>query len=138
VAFSACSIAVLNSGLNSLSELLNGWPTLPSSLESVSRLQLSPSARRLGSVRDEEPQLTGRPLYQQVIVRRSGLDPEAATRVLRLACQCFCEWPCERTLRFRDVVQYVAIDEYLRSHLAKLGMHTDMKRVVAQLIAPNL
>jgi hypothetical protein len=29
-------------------------------------------------------------------------------------------------------------DEYLRSHLAKLGTHTDMKRVVAQLIPPSL
>jgi hypothetical protein len=89
-------------------------------------------------VRREEPQLTGRSLYQQVIVRRSGLDHEAARRVLLLACQRFCEWPCERTLRFRDVVQYVAIDEYLRSRLTKLGTHTDMGRVVAQLIPPNL
>jgi hypothetical protein len=89
-------------------------------------------------VRDEEPQLTGRSLYQQVIVRRSGLDHEAARRVLRLAYERFCEWQCERTLRFRDVVQYVATDEYLRSHLAKLGTHTDMGRVVAHLIPPNL
>lgn len=89
-------------------------------------------------VRRQEPQLTGRPLYQQVIVRRSGLDDEAARRVLRLAYRRFCEWPCERKLRFRDVVQYVASDEYLRSRLADIGTHTDMGRVVAQLIPPDL
>ena len=89
-------------------------------------------------VRGEEPRLAGRSLYQQIIVRRSGLDQEAARRVLRLAYQRFCKWPCERTLRFRDVVQYVAIDEYLRSHLVNIGTHTDMGRVVARLIPPNL
>src|SRR5882757_7280287 len=89
-------------------------------------------------VRGEEPQLTGRPLYQQVIVRRSGLDDEAARGVLRRAYQRFCEWPFERKLRFRDVVHYVVIDAYLRSPLANLGTHTDMGRVVARLIPYHL
>jgi hypothetical protein len=35
-------------------------------------------------------------------------------------------------------VQYVAIDEYLRSRLTNVGTHTDMGRVVAQLIPPDL
>ena len=89
-------------------------------------------------VRGEEPQLTGRPLYQQVIVRRSGLDAEAASGVLQRACQSFCDWPFERRLRFRDVVHYVVVDEYLRSHLTILGTHTDMGKVVARLIPRNL
>jgi hypothetical protein len=89
-------------------------------------------------VRGEQPQLTGRTLYQQVIVRRSGLDDEAARGVLRRAHQRFCEWPFERELRFRDVVHYVVIDEYLRSHLNNLGTHTDMGKVVARLIPHDL
>lgn len=89
-------------------------------------------------VRGEVPQLTGRALYQQIIVRRSGLDDEAARGVLRRAYQRFCEWPFERKLRFRDVVHYVVIDEYLRSHLANLGTHTDMGKVVVRLIPHNL
>ena len=40
-------------------------------------------------VRGEEPHLTGRPLYQQVIVRRSGLGDEAARRLVRRAYQSF-------------------------------------------------
>jgi predicted chitinase len=36
-------------------------------------------------VRGEKPELTGRALYQQVIVRRLGLDVEAARGVLQRA-----------------------------------------------------
>ena len=89
-------------------------------------------------VRGEEPHLTGRPLYQQVIVRRSGLGDEAARRLVRRAYQSFCEWPVERKLRFRDVVHYVVVDEYLRSHLTNFGTHTYMGRVVARVIPPDL
>jgi hypothetical protein len=89
-------------------------------------------------VRGEEPQLAGSPLYQQVIVRRSGLDDEAARGVLRRAYQSFCDWPFERKLRFRDVVHYVVVDEYLRSPLANLGTHTDMGKVVARIIPHRL
>ena len=89
-------------------------------------------------VRREEPQLTGRSLYQQVITRRSGLDDEAARGVLRRACQRFCEWPFKRKLRFRDVVHHVVIDEYLRSSWTNLGTHTDMGGVVARLIPYHL
>ena len=90
-------------------------------------------------VRGEEPHLTGRPLYQQVIVRRSGLGDEAARRLLRRAYQSFCEWPVERKLRFRDVVHYVVVDEYMRSQLTDFGgTYTDMRRVVASIIPDHL
>jgi len=69
----------------------------------------------------EEPQLTGRTLYERVVIRRSGLDTKAATGVLMRAEQSFCDWPSGRDLRFRDVVQYVVVDEFLRSHVATLG-----------------
>jgi hypothetical protein len=89
-------------------------------------------------VRGEQPQLTGKSLYQQIIVGRSGLDDEAARGVLRRANRRFCEWPFARKLRFRDVVHYVVIDEYLQSHITNLGTHTDIGRVVARLIPHDL
>jgi hypothetical protein len=89
-------------------------------------------------VRDEEPQLSGATLYQQVIVRRSGLDVKAALGILRRAEQSFCAWPSDRDLRFRDVVLYVIIDEYLRSHATDLGTQTNMGNVVARLIPSDL
>jgi hypothetical protein len=89
-------------------------------------------------VRGEQPRLTGKSLYQQVIVSRSGLDDEAAREVLRRAHRRFCEWPFARKLRFRDVVHYVVIDEYLQSHITNLGTHTDIGKVVAHLIPHDL
>jgi len=89
-------------------------------------------------VSGEEPQLSGAALYQEVIVRRSGLDVAAARGVLQRARQGLCEWPGPRKLRFRDVVHYVVMNEYMRSHLTDLGTYTDMRRVVASIIPYHL
>ena len=87
----------------------------------------------------EEPQLTGGSLYEEVIVRRSGVDIGTASGVLRRARQSFCEWPGPRKLRFRDVVHYVVKDEYERSYSSDLsGTRTDMRRVVASIIPFHL
>jgi hypothetical protein len=87
----------------------------------------------------EEPQLTGGSLYEEVIVRRSGLDIDAASGLLQRARQSFCEWPGPRKLRYRDVVHYVVVDEYMRSHLADFrGTYTNMRRVVASIIPYHL
>jgi hypothetical protein len=86
-----------------------------------------------------EPQLTGGSLYKEIIVRRSGLDIEAARGVVQRARQSFCEWPSPRKLRYRDVVHYVVMDEYMRSHLTEFGgTYTDMRRVVASIIPNHL
>ena len=87
----------------------------------------------------EEPQLTGGSLYEEIIVRRSGVDLETATGVLRRARHSFCKWPSPRRLRYRDVVHYVVVDEYMRSQLTNFrGTYTDMRRVVARIIPYHL
>jgi hypothetical protein len=86
----------------------------------------------------EEPQLTGRKLYERVVIRRSGLDAQAAVDVLRRAEESFCDWPSGRDLKFHDVVQYVVIDEYLRSHVASVGTRTNMVKVAARAIPHDL
>ena len=86
----------------------------------------------------EEPQLTGKKLYERVVIRRSGLDVEAAVGVLRRAEESFCDWPSGRDLKFHDVVQYVVIDEYLRSHVASVGTRTNMVKVAARVIPHDL
>jgi hypothetical protein len=86
----------------------------------------------------EEPQLTGRTLYERVVVLRSGLDVKAAAGVLRRAEQSFCDWPSGRDLRFLDLVLYVVVDEYLRSHVATLGTQTNMGKIVARVIPADL
>jgi hypothetical protein len=89
-------------------------------------------------VHRDEPQLAGRSLYERVLTRRSDIDIPVAAGILRRAEQSFCDWPSGRDLRFRDLVQYVVVDEYLRSHVATLGTHTNLGRVVARLIPEEL
>jgi hypothetical protein len=89
-------------------------------------------------IQRDEPQLTGRMLYERVVIRRSGIDVTAAAGVLRRAEQSFCDWPSGRDLRFLDLVQYVIVDEYLRSHVATLGTRTNMGKIVARVIPTDL
>lgn len=86
----------------------------------------------------ENPRLTGKMLYERVLVCRSGLDAHAAAEVLRRAEQSFCEWPSERDLKFREVVQYLVIAEYLRSRADKLGTNTNMEKMVMWVIPKDL
>jgi hypothetical protein len=85
----------------------------------------------------EDPHCIGKPLYERIVSRRSGLDVQAVAGILRRAEQSFCEWPSERDLKYRDVVQYMVIEEYLRSYGA-IGTHTNLAKVVAYVIPDNL
>lgn len=89
-------------------------------------------------VRSEEPGLTGRTLYAQVIMRRSGLDIRAASDILRQAEESFCSWPAGHDLRYRDVVRYVVVSEFLRSHEASMGTQTRMVTIVTHVIPEDL
>jgi hypothetical protein len=84
------------------------------------------------------PQLTGTQLYQEIIVRRFGLDLEVARCVLQRVRQSFCEWPRRRELRFRDVVNYLVMDEYMHAHSTEVGTYTDMRRMVSSIIPSDL
>ena len=88
--------------------------------------------------RAEEPPVSGKALYERVVIRRSGLDAKAAGGILLRAEESFCDWPGGRELRFRDVVLYVIIDEYLRSHGANLGTQTNIGKIVARVIPKDL
>ena len=89
-------------------------------------------------VSDAQPQLTGITLYQEVLVRRFGLDVEVARHVLQRVRQSFCEWPHRREPRFRDVVSYLIMDEYMQAHSSKGGTYTDMRRMVSRIISSDL
>jgi hypothetical protein len=89
-------------------------------------------------VHREEPQLSGRSLYEQVVVRRSGVDVKSAAGAIRRAEQSFCEWPTERDLKFREVVKYLIIDEYIKSHAEKRGTYTSMEAMVSWVIPKDL
>jgi len=89
-------------------------------------------------VRRRNEQLNGRSLYERILVERSGLDPMAAAGILVRSEQSFCEWPVRRQLRYRDVVHYVLVEEYLDSHRTLRGTLTNMGAVVSRVIPPEL
>jgi hypothetical protein len=82
-------------------------------------------------------QLSDRDVYARVVVE-VGFSPDEAQGVLLRAEQSFCQWPADHELRFRDVVQYLVVTEYLRTHKASLGTHTNMTSVVARMVPETL
>ena len=85
-------------------------------------------------MRAAQPDLTGKALYAAVVSERLGGSTAEVETILRRAEQSFCEWPTEHPLRFKDVVSYLVVTEYLRDHQASPGTQTNMLNVVARAI----
>ena len=94
--------------------------------------------KEFARVRAEEPELRGRSLYARVLVRRSGLDPKEAERVLRRAEQSFTDWESDRTVRFRDVVVCFVFEQFSQRYHNRAGAQTRMGRIVARVIPAEL
>jgi hypothetical protein len=85
--------------------------------------------------RRERPDLNGRALYEAVAARRLGPNPPiSAAEIVRRAAESFADWPAERAVRFRDVVQYLIFEEYMRAGTAREATKTNMGVVVAHVI----
>ena len=89
-------------------------------------------------VRREQPELSGRALYQAVITRRLGANQKRAGEIVRRAEESFTDWPSERELRFRHVVHYQVFDEFTHSGPGRDNTRTNMGRVVARIIPEQL
>jgi hypothetical protein len=85
-------------------------------------------------IREQQPELAGRALYEAIVCQRNGIEAYAARVILRHADDSFAAWPKERALIFRDVVQYLVITEYLLSNSERTGTATNMAKVVAKII----
>ena len=79
-----------------------------------------------------------REFYEAFVREYSGLDIPAARTVLRRAEASFAAWPNERDLIFRDIVQFLAISEYLASHPKRSGTTANMTIVISRIIPKNL
>ena len=89
-------------------------------------------------VQGEQPELSGRALYQAVITRRLGANEKRAGEIVRRAEVTFTEWPSEKELRFHHVVHYQVFDEFTHSGPGRDGTRTNMGRVVARIIPEQL
>lgn len=84
------------------------------------------------------PELKGHSLYRRVVARRLDGNDLVAEAVLHHATQSFAIWPVERELNFRDVVHYLAVSQYVALHPGARWVHADIKRLVEDLIPPQL
>jgi hypothetical protein len=76
------------------------------------------SLRIYRQVEAEMPQSTRMERYLRVVERRSSADHRAASKIMRLVREGFAQWPAERPLNFRDVVQIIAATDCLTTHVA--------------------
>jgi hypothetical protein len=76
------------------------------------------SLRLYRQVELEMPQSSRLERYMQVVERRNCSDPRAASKIMRLVRGGFAQWPAERPLSFRDVVQFIAVTDCLTMQAA--------------------
>jgi hypothetical protein len=86
----------------------------------------------------ESPELTGVDRYERIVVERTGLDVNAARVLVQRAEESFAEWPVDRPLIFRDVVQYLVIQEHLASAPGVEGARSALGDVVAEVVPADL
>jgi hypothetical protein len=89
-------------------------------------------------VSGDHPNLRGRSLYRTIVISRTRVDPESAEDVLDQAEESFAAWPTRRTLKFRDVVHFIAVTEFFASHVDSSWICSNMGREVASQIPANL
>jgi hypothetical protein len=76
------------------------------------------SLRLYWQVELDMPQSSRLERYMQVVERRNCADPRAASKIMRLVRGGFAQWPAERPLNFRDVVQIIALTDCLTMPVA--------------------
>ena len=84
--------------------------------------------------RREHPEMSGRPLYQEIVAQRLGPQAVRAKELILRAEESFTDWPVERAFKFRHVVHYLVFYEYTLLDPARRGTMTNMGTVVAQII----
>jgi hypothetical protein len=72
----------------------------------------------------EMPHASNTDRYARVIERRSGADAAAALKFMRRAEESFAQWPIERPLNFRDIVQYMVVTDGFKTDIAVAGVRS--------------
>jgi len=86
-------------------------------------------------VEAQMPQASQSERYARFIELRSGVTPTAVLAVMRRAEESFADWPNERPLNFRDVVQYLAVTDCLKIDIAVAGVRSRIVDYVIDIVA---
>jgi hypothetical protein len=85
-------------------------------------------------VEAQMPQASQTERYARFIELRSGVAPAAVLTVMRRAEESFADWPNERPLNFRDVVQYLAVTDCLKIDIAVAGVRSRIVDFVIDIV----
>jgi hypothetical protein len=85
-------------------------------------------------VEAQMPQASQTERYGRFIELRSGVAPGSVSTVLRRAAESFADWPNERPLNFRDVVQYLAVTDCLKIDIAVAGVRSRIVDFVIDIV----
>ncbi len=77
-------------------------------------------------------------LYLLVLTLHFNCSRDTAEELMRSAEESFAIWPVERKLRFRDLVHYVALIEWMASNKNNKWTHHSISEFVATRIPSNL
>ena len=89
-------------------------------------------------IQQAEPALRGEQLYERVIMQRLECSAARARNVIRGADASFAQWPEERDVNFRDVVNYVVTHELMAAHDKRLGTRVDMMELFKREVPKEL
>lgn len=85
-------------------------------------------------VKLELPQAPPMELYARVVARRSGATAYAVQRFMRRAEESFATWPVSRPLNYRDIVQYVAVTDCLKTDIAIDGVRSRVVETALDIV----
>ena len=85
-------------------------------------------------VEEQMPQASQTERYGRFIELRSGVTQGSVPAVLRRAAESFADWPNERPLNFRDVVQYLAVTDCLKIDIAIAGVRSRIVDFVIDIV----
>jgi hypothetical protein len=98
------------------------------------RLFCDESLKLYRQVEAQMPQASQTERYGRFIELRSGVTPAAVLTVMRRAEESFADWPNERPLNFRDVVQYLAVTDCLKIDIAVAGVRSRIVDFVIDIV----
>ena len=90
------------------------------------------------TLRAGNAKLEGEALYERAVAERLSCDQAKAKDIVRLADLSFAQWPEERDVSYRDIVNYLIVNQILGAHTKAIGTLADIDRVVRASIPAGL
>ena len=90
------------------------------------------------ALRAEDSRLEGEALYVRAVAQRLACDLAKAREIVRMADVSFAQWPEERDVNLRDIVNYLIVNQILGAHTKALGTQSDIEQIVRASIPEGL